>query len=264
MMNQCIFLSSSNLSNHMSSLIEDVDELLEKNIGDTWRLKHIKETLENNTILYVSDRQYLTNLCKSHLDQKNPEHKKQTYVKKQSYVKNQNRVKYSEKSEEQMYSENEQMVNQNSMDDEIIEVNQNTVASENTVITENTLRHDELNSDVQESALFCNNCGNKILEQTQFCTDCGNSLDNLVQANMTTPQNYGQGRKPSAAWYLLPLAFYFIGGIIAWACLKDRDPRMAKKNLILGIIVTILPVIVGLVAALGIMAIPYSGLAGFR
>ena len=241
----------------MSSLIEDVDELLEKNIGDTWRLKHIKETLENNTILYVSDRQYLTNLCKSHLDQKNPEHKKQSYVKKQ------NHLKYSEKSEEQLYSENEHMVNQNAMDDEIIEVNQNTVANENTVISGNTLGHDELNSDVQESALFCNNCGNKILEQTQFCTDCGNSLDNLVQANMTTSQNYGQGRKPSAAWYLLPLAFYFIGGIIAWACLKDRDPRMAKKNLILGIIVTILPVIVGLVAALGIMAIPYMEILRF-
>ena len=148
-----------------------------------------------------------------------------------------------------MYSENENMVNQN------------TVTSENTVISGNTLGHDELNSDVQESAIFCNNCGSKILEKTQFCTDCGNSLDNLVQTSTT--QNYGQGRKPRATWYLLPLAFYFIGGIIAWACLKDRDPRMAKKNLILGIIVTIIPVIVGLVTALGIMAIPYVDILRF-
>jgi len=254
----------------MSSLIEDVNELLGKKIGDTWRLKHIKETLENNTILYVSDRQYLTNLCKSHLDQKNPEHKKQTYVKKQ------NRVKYSEKSEEQMYSENENMVNQNAMDDEIIEVNQNTVTSENTVISENTLGHDELNSDAQENAIFCNNCGNKILEKTQFCTDCGHSLDNTPQTNSTNPQSTPQstpqsnqqhpmqGGRPSAAWWLLPIFFSIIGGIIVWACIRDRDPRMAKNNLILGIILTVLPLIVVLIIFLGFITIPYSGLDAFR
>jgi len=214
---------------NMQSLLDDVNELLGKNYGDTSRLLHIKETIEKNKILYESDRKFLSDLCKTYLGQKNPE------VKKQKYVEN------SKKLDDQLYS-----------------------VTENTVINENTIENDKLNLDVQENNLSCNNCGNKILEKTQFCTGCGHSLDNLVQANMSTPQNYGQGGKPSAAWYLLPIFFSIIGGIISWACIRDRDPRMAKNNLILGILLTVIPIIVGVVLALGIMAIPYSGLDAFR
>ena len=50
----------------------------------------------------------------------------------------------------------------------------------------------------------------------------------------------------SAAWWLLPIFFSFIGGIIAWAGVKDRDPRMAKNCLILGIILTVVPFAIGI------------------
>ena len=53
----------------MQSLLDDVNELLSKNHGDESRLLHIKETIEKNKILYVSDRKYLTDLCKRHLNQ---------------------------------------------------------------------------------------------------------------------------------------------------------------------------------------------------
>ncbi|MBT3475075.1 MAG: hypothetical protein HN452_05705 [Thaumarchaeota archaeon] len=58
--------------------------------------------------------------------------------------------------------------------------------------------------------------------------------------------------------------FSIIGGIIAWACIRDRDPRMAKNNLILGIILTVLPIIVTLIIFLGFITIPYLGLDAFR
>ena len=216
---------------NMQSLLDDVNELLSKKYGDTSRLLHIKETIEKNKILYTSDRKFLNGLCKTHLGQKNPE------IKKQEHVEN------SKKLDDQLYS-----------------------------VNENTIGNDESNLDmykIQESNSFCNNCGSKILEKTQFCTECGNSLDNLSQTNIsTTPQSYPQysrqGGRPSAAWWLLPIFFSIIGGIIAWACIRDRDPHMAKNNLILGIILTVLPIIVTLIIFLGFITIPYLGLDAFR
>ena len=238
----------------MQSLLDDVNELLSKNYGDESRLLHIKETIEKNKILYVSDRKYLTDLCKRHLNQKNPEVKKQVFLK------------YSQKSESELYSENENVVNENVVNENVVNenvVNENVV-NENTIINENT----EINLDdrnIQGNNLFCNNCGSKILENTQFCTECGSSLNNSPQTNSSTQSQYPiQGGKPSAAWYLLPIFFSVIGGIISWACIRDRDPHMAKNNLILGILLTVIPIIIGVVLALGMMAIPYSGLDTFR
>jgi len=230
-------------------LLDDVNKLLSKNHGDESRLLHIKETIEKNKILYVSDRKYLTNLSKRHLNQKNPEVKKQVFLK------------YSQKSESELYSENEKVVNENVVNENVVNEN---VVNENTIINENT----EINLDdrnIQGNNLFCNNCGSKILENTQFCTECGSSLNNSPQTNSSTQSQYPiQGGKPSAAWYLLPIFFSVIGGIISWACIRDRDPHMAKNNLILGILLTVIPIIIGVVLALGMMAIPYSGLDTFR
>jgi len=50
----------------MTSLLEDANRMLELGYGDIPRLKHIKETLEANKMLYVSDRKYLNKLTKDH------------------------------------------------------------------------------------------------------------------------------------------------------------------------------------------------------
>jgi uncharacterized OB-fold protein len=130
----------------------------------------------------------------------------------------------------------------------------------NPEVNENT----EINLDVQnmqKTNHFCNNCGNKILENTQFCTECGSSIDNLPQTNSSTQSQYPMhGGRPSAAWYLLPIFFSIIGGIISWACIRDRDPHMAKNNLILGILLTVIPIIIGVVLALGMISLgSFSG-----
>ena len=50
----------------MTSLLDDANRMLELGYGDISRLKHIKETLEANKMLYVSDRKYLNKLTKDH------------------------------------------------------------------------------------------------------------------------------------------------------------------------------------------------------
>ena len=53
----------------MTSLLDDAKRMLELGYGDIPRLTLIKETLEANKMLYVSDRKYLNKLTKDH-----PEH----------------------------------------------------------------------------------------------------------------------------------------------------------------------------------------------
>ncbi len=55
----------------MSSFLEDVSNLLKLGIGDLGRLEYIKQTLENNKMMYVSDREYLQKLVRQHLSNEN-------------------------------------------------------------------------------------------------------------------------------------------------------------------------------------------------
>ncbi len=190
----------------MSTLLEDVEELLTKNYGDRGRLLHIKETLEKNKILYVSDRQFLTNLCKKHLDHKSSEHK------------NQQRIKYSEKSDDMLYSENENMFESNESVSDI--------------------------STESENKIFCTNCGNEILESSQFCTNCRTSPNAISHTNCSNYQQYSQSTQSAGGiWYLLPIFFGLLGGIIAWALIRNRNSDRARNCLILGTIVTSVPII---------------------
>ena len=46
----------------MTSLLDDAKQMLELQYGDIARLQHIKETLEQNKMLNISDRKYLCKL----------------------------------------------------------------------------------------------------------------------------------------------------------------------------------------------------------
>lgn len=78
-----------------------------------------------------------------------------------------------------------------------------------------------------ESNKFCANCGAKINSKAVICPSCGVQQP-LLKENV------------SSLWYFVPLLFGFIGGIVAWAVNKDRDPKKARNMLIFGIIWTIL------------------------
>ncbi len=47
------------------------------------------------------------------------------------------------------------------------------------------------------------------------------------------------GPKPDDSWYVLPVLFGLLGGLIMLLALYDRDKDMAVKGLILGVITTV-------------------------
>jgi hypothetical protein len=49
------------------------------------------------------------------------------------------------------------------------------------------------------------------------------------------PGGLPSGQPVPAAWWLLPILFGTIGGIIAWALTRERDPRMARNMLVTGV-----------------------------
>ena len=51
-------------------------------------------------------------------------------------------------------------------------------------------------------------------------------------------------RRRSDLWYILPIFGGFIGGLIAWFAIKYDDPRKGRNCLILGIILTAIPILI--------------------
>lgn len=47
-------------------------------------------------------------------------------------------------------------------------------------------------------------------------------------------------RRRSNWWFLLPILFNVIGGVIAYFVIKEDDPKKAKNCLLLGIILTVI------------------------
>lgn len=50
----------------MTSLLDDVNRMLENGYGDIPKLNQIKEKLEQNKMLFVSERKYLVKLARDH------------------------------------------------------------------------------------------------------------------------------------------------------------------------------------------------------
>jgi len=57
-------------------------------------------------------------------------------------------------------------------------------------------------------------------------------------------------RSRSNAWFLLPIFFGIIGGIIAFFILRHDDPQKARNCLYLGIIFMIIGIIVNILVAM--------------
>jgi hypothetical protein len=53
---------------------------------------------------------------------------------------------------------------------------------------------------------------------------------------------------PTKAWYLLPIFLGLIGGIIMFAVLRNEDRGMAKKGLLVGILLTSIGFVISLLA----------------
>jgi hypothetical protein len=67
-----------------------------------------------------------------------------------------------------------------------------------------------------------------------------------------------QVKRRSSFWFLLPIIFNVVGGVIAFFVIKEDDPRKAWNCLYLGIILAIIPVLLIVVPVLvGITLIPH-------
>jgi hypothetical protein len=51
---------------------------------------------------------------------------------------------------------------------------------------------------------------------------------------------------PSKFWYLLPIFLEVIGGIIMYFAIRRRDPKMAKKGLLLGVLLLVAQVAISM------------------
>ena len=129
---------------------------------------------------------------------------------------------------------------------------------------------------------YCGNCGSKIDPTSRFCPSCGEPTPLATSKNndtaatppprrrggrdlprsytkMTDEEYYYNYRDASPAWYLLPVFFGFIGGIIMWLALRNEDPRKAKVGLYAGIILSIIGFIIILFIASLASAFGYGG-----
>jgi len=67
-----------------------------------------------------------------------------------------------------------------------------------------------------------------------------------------------QVRRRSSLWFLLPIIFNIIGGIIAYFVIKDDDPKKAKNCLYLGLILAAIPILLIIMPILiGITLLPH-------
>ncbi len=72
-----------------------------------------------------------------------------------------------------------------------------------------------------------------------------------------------QIRRRSSLWFLLPILFNVIGGVIAYFIIKEDDPKKAKNCLYLGIILAAIPVVLILIPmVIGIALIPHMPVIG--
>ena len=67
-----------------------------------------------------------------------------------------------------------------------------------------------------------------------------------------------QVRRRSSLWFLLPIVFNIVGGVIAYFVIKEDDPKKAKNCLYLGLaLVAILFLLIILPILIGISLLPH-------
>ncbi len=84
---------------------------------------------------------------------------------------------------------------------------------------------------------FCPHCGKDVSPEAISCPNCGHPLKQVQPA-----------AKPiepiSGWWWLVPFFLAWIGGLIAYFVLKDRNQKTAEHMLIFGVVWTFVGAIV--------------------
>ena len=68
-----------------------------------------------------------------------------------------------------------------------------------------------------------------------------------------------QVRRRSSLWFLLPIIFNLVGGLIVYFVIKEDDPKKAKNCLYLGLVLAAIPFLLIVVPILiGITLLPHN------
>jgi hypothetical protein len=122
----------------------------------------------------------------------------------------------------------------------------------------------------KEAVGACVNCGKMVclacrteLQDRVYCQPCANKLfvaKSEIQVAAPAAPAAPVVESVSGAWWLLPIFFTWLGGIIAWAATKARDPKKARSMLTWGIIITVIEfILLGIVIALVVAGILVFG-----
>jgi hypothetical protein len=139
----------------VKSHLDDVNELLKLNYGNSIRLEHIKKTLESGKILYVSDRTYIEKLVEEHLEY----HSGKRFQKSNSYdyPEYSNRLKDTISGKESLSSR--------------IDTPKTEKIKSSTESIESSTESIE--------TIYCWKCGTKNLDYAKFCAHCGSLIHDV-------------------------------------------------------------------------------------
>jgi len=81
--------------------------------------------------------------------------------------------------------------------------------------------------------VFCSSCGNEETSEKNFCSRCGTKLLS-TPASKEPEKIFKAPNERSGMWYLAPILFGIIGGIVAYFIIRNDAPKMARNCLIIG------------------------------
>jgi hypothetical protein len=116
----------------------------------------------------------------------------------------------------------------------------------------------------------CVNCGKMVclacrteLQERVYCQPCANKLFMAKSDVQVSAPAAPVVQSVSGAWWLLvilPILFggwNWIGGIIAWAVNKNKDPKKARSMLIWGIVLSVIFIVVATIGIIVMFALGY-------
>jgi hypothetical protein len=98
-----------------------------------------------------------------------------------------------------------------------------------------------------QPGIFCTHCGAGNPQGSAFCNKCGTATQPGVQPAQAAPvqqprvaQVQPATKKNYFAYWLLPIFFALVGGLIAWAALRKENPSLANRLLLFSLFITVL------------------------
>jgi DNA-directed RNA polymerase subunit RPC12/RpoP len=100
------------------------------------------------------------------------------------------------------------------------------------------------------AARACPACGFGNASESQFCERCGSKMISQPISPGSSQAYPIVVKKTSPAWWLLPIFLTWIGGLVAWAIVRETDKSKAMKLLLTGLGLTAFWILVSIAITL--------------